>query len=668
MYIQGGDISCGGVEQFDPTIPPKEFAHAVLDASLSSLETVDSSTTAQRFNDSCNTDTDQYQSIPGADALGSDVKDIGLNVESSRDVGKATSKIVAKGHQYEIIAGQVYRKGVSEKSRPPTPSKICADKINASDTTTPSPTHSITSNHSSKQSVHCHGRSGRSESFHSIIGRVRATISPRSGRQFGAPEAARKFIECGDMADKRVLGSSNGEQASCPDAPHLRNAPRSAELIFGPAVGEAQDEPTPDPSQFGYGKARGVNQPSMREERFDPFDKESAKNLKHLKERSRPLLESVDDHLLKNLLEKAPNCFCGKMCARFDGIVPVYVCGTFRRLYAVSLSPTHNRSAMSSESRGCAFHMHVSFWQCLRDAFFWSNNDRKKTFSSGVLTPHLTACPYLNLTFCVKFSQSNNFNMYLPAEIRATNTCACDLDMRLDFSEILQQWTFSCPHYHQQGVTKKCVRRIFAKDSRYVLMDSSPNLHGGSSAPINGQTVVYDDEKPNRKKPLPPVVRLSHINESPVVKNAAGDEDAEMFKGLFRAVSLNSAGTKDWLGDNPTDEDVVFWEYQTLESKMKTTVLFDKVMKSYLLLEKQLDIALCEDIKNEEKQRREEAKLRLTANVVPCVACTETAAMCVFLPCFHMVMCEKCSDKGNVVLFDDADLYSQILSFVQEGS
>ena len=417
------------------------------------------------------------------------------------------------------------------------------------------------------------------------------------------------------------------------------------ELIFGPVVDEVQDEPRPDISRFGYGKAKGVNQPSVREERFDPFDKESAKNMKHLKEKNCPLLESLDDRLLKSLLEKTPNCFCGKMCARFDGVVPVYVCGTFRRLYTMLLSPTDFRSVMSPETRGCAFHMHVLFWECLRDVFIWKNGDRKKTFSSDTFAQHLTGCPYLNFTFCVKFSQHNNFNMYLPAEIRATNTCACDLDMRLDFSEMLQQWTFSCPHYHQQGVTKKCVRRIFAKDSQYVLMDSSPNLHGGLSVPVNGQTVMDDDDKFS-KSSLYPVVSLSHVDASRTVEKTADGEDVDIFKGLFRAVCLNSAGTKDWLGDNPADEDVACWEYQKLDSERKTIMLFDRVMKSYLFLERQLDIALCKNIKDEEKQRREEARLRLTANVVPCVACTEIAAMCVFLPCFHMVMCEKCSDKG----------------------
>jgi len=74
--------------------------------------------------------------------------------------------------------------------------------------------------------------------------------------------------------------------------------------------------------------------------------------------------------------------------------------------------------------------------------------------------------------------------------------------------------------------------------------------------------------------------------------------------------------------------------------------LMDKVTEYYLHLEKMLDNALCQKIKDDEQRKREEQKLRLKANVVTCLGCTEVAAMCVFLPCFHMVMCVKCADKG----------------------
>jgi hypothetical protein len=145
-------------------------------------------------------------------------------------------------------------------------------------------------------------------------------------------------------------------------------------------------------------------------------------------------------------------------------------------------------SFLTNETFGCAFHMHVPFWECLRDTYYWTHQDRVATFTANALAPHLSACPYLNFTFCVKFSQCNTFNMYLPAEIRAANGCACDLDMRLDFSELLQHWAFSCPRHDQQGVNRKCARRIPVQDCKYKLMENSPNLHGGGAPlPVNAQ-------------------------------------------------------------------------------------------------------------------------------------------------------------------------------------
>src|SRR5947207_14395878 len=200
---------------------------------------------------------------------------------------------------------------------------------------------------------------------------------------------------------------------------------------------------------------------------------------------------------------------------------------------------------MSSDTRGCAFHMHVPFWECLRDTFHSSQYSQAATFSSEALSPHLNACPYLNFTFSVKFSQRNAFNMYLPAEIRATNICACDLDMRLDFSRLLKQWTFSCPHYHQQGALKKCVRRVFVSESRYKLMESSPNLHGGAPLPVNAQTVVIYDKKPSEKHNIAPIVHLPSIDNSNTAQGKVEDEE-DIFKTLYSTATVNQTGSKEW--------------------------------------------------------------------------------------------------------------------------
>src|SRR5579859_2756852 len=194
--------------------------------------------------------------------------------------------------------------------------------------------------------------------------------------------------------------------------------------------------------------------------------------------------------------------------------------------------------------------MHVPFWECLRDTFTWNKYDKAKTFASDALAPHLTACPYLNFTFCVKFSQINEFNMYLPAEIRATNVCSCDLDMRLDFSHILQQWIFSCPHYHQAGVPVKCVRRRLASEIRYRLLENSPNLHGGAAShKLDIQTVVPEDISDDAAEDIPPSVRAAvHL---PIIQDnipEATNEDDDLFTDFYRARTLNTAGSRAWLG------------------------------------------------------------------------------------------------------------------------
>ena len=242
------------------------------------------------------------------------------------DVEKSMSKTVGKSLAYQIVAGTVVRKD----SRPSTPSKIQIDTANASGASTPlmSPATSTSYNRFLDYLPPIR-RKEQTLSYDSHMGRVRSIISPRTGPKIEAPEAAKKFVECGDMADYRAIGSLTRQRAPWPGAPHHNHQP----VVFGPAKRDTQDDAITEISQFGYGKTTPINQPSVREETFDPFDKESPKSLKQWIEKNTPLLDAVDSRGLKALLEKAPNCFCGKMCARFDGIVPVYVCGCFRRVY-----------------------------------------------------------------------------------------------------------------------------------------------------------------------------------------------------------------------------------------------------------------------------------------------------------------------------------------------
>jgi hypothetical protein len=109
---------------------------------------------------------------------------------------------------------------------------------------------------------------------------------------------------------------------------------------------------------------------------------------------------------------------------------------------------------------------------------------------------------------------------------------------------------------------------------------------------------------------------------------------------------LNAAGSRAWLGSNPTEEDIDSWTRRRQDWDRMRLEKVEEMREQYLRLEKLLDEALCEKIRQEEHMKREDARLRLRANVVTCLACCEASAMCVFLPCFHMVMCERCGEKG----------------------
>ena len=178
-------------------------------------------------------------------------------------------------------------------------------------------------------------------------------------------------------------------------------------------------------------------------------------------------------------------------------------------------------------------------------------------------------------------------------------------------------------------------------------MENSPNLHGGGASlpTINFQTVLSDEKKAASALGSPtPTVHLPQVNESGPVANP--DDEHDIFKALYRSTTLNTAGSRAWLGDGATGDQVAAWETQKKEFEKAKDQLMDTVTEYYLHLEKMLDNALCQKIKEEEQRKREELKLRAKANVVTCLGCTEAAAMCVFLPCFHMVVCVKCADKG----------------------
>jgi hypothetical protein len=147
--------------------------------------------------------------------------------------------------------------------------------------------------------------------------------------------AAEKFFQCGPMADEPKVSSLRRQDHPWPGSP---NYPHEQGQKPRPnTIGRDGKRPQED-AQFAYGKADPINQPSRREESFDPFAEEAPKSLKLLREKYRPILESHDEKKLREMFHVKPFCFCGSPCAQFDGVVPVWVCGMFRRGYYLRLS------------------------------------------------------------------------------------------------------------------------------------------------------------------------------------------------------------------------------------------------------------------------------------------------------------------------------------------
>ena len=266
-----------------------------------------------------------------------DASESTVNTVPATEVEKSVSKPVTKYPVYTIVAGQVRKLSV-DRSRPSTP-VIQTDFANASNSSTPlmSPAQSTLSHHSGDQPLRL------TRTIHHL-GRMRGAGSPdgrqpRQQRPTPPPKEAEVFVECGDMADKSTVGVLVRANALWPGSPFhkypqghpTKLGSPSTEVVVGPSLKEPTDDSVLEHSQFGYGSTTPINQCSVRSEVFDPFEKETPKSLAALKNKKRPLLQDLNDLQIKAILDKPPNCFCEKICARFDGIVPVYVCGAFRQ-------------------------------------------------------------------------------------------------------------------------------------------------------------------------------------------------------------------------------------------------------------------------------------------------------------------------------------------------
>ena len=136
----------------------------------------------------------------------------------------------------------------------------------------------------------------------------------------GKHQEIRRLRRYGRSSDGRIFGSWG-----------VRTRPLipSSHMFFG----STRKRPLEESSRaFRYGKINPVNQPSVREEKFDPLSREDETNLARLRNENTPLLQLYDARSLAAILAVPPNCFCQKPCARFDGNVPVYVCGSFKDL------------------------------------------------------------------------------------------------------------------------------------------------------------------------------------------------------------------------------------------------------------------------------------------------------------------------------------------------
>jgi hypothetical protein len=243
--------------------------------------------------------------------------------------GKIESGTTTDHDLFEMISGKV-PDAASEHSAAPVSFTGSSTASNTSRSTSHQPAErKLTSR---RKARHKENIDGVLHTIDDVLGKLRDRIGPsqRQRPPMIAPDTAKKFVECGDMADRRTLGLLTRDLAPWPGSPHHQHG-IPLDSTCEPDENVSHDER--ENSQFGYGKTSPINQPSVREEIFDPFAQTPPKTLKELKAKNRPFLEVCDNRTLKTLFNKSPDCFCGKPCARFDGVVPVYVCGVFKRGY-----------------------------------------------------------------------------------------------------------------------------------------------------------------------------------------------------------------------------------------------------------------------------------------------------------------------------------------------
>lgn len=243
------------------------------------------------------------------------------STKSAIDVPPATP--TKTDTKYEIVAGKVIKMSDTPKIQTEGLTSGTSSPLN-------NPAYSIASQ-PSFESRQVHRRAG-SRDLHPTRHRApyqdhRWNYGARIPKPAEPPEAALKFIQCGEEADAPTIGALVRKNAPWAGAPlHAHTTP----VVVGSTGKTVRDK-----SVSKAASSQPASQQAMQEGPFDPFRWEPEDTLASLKLQFPPLLTSDID--LRHMLFSTPNCFCGKRCARFEGIVPVFVCGTFNNRYSATI-------------------------------------------------------------------------------------------------------------------------------------------------------------------------------------------------------------------------------------------------------------------------------------------------------------------------------------------
>jgi hypothetical protein len=150
---------------------------------------------------------------------------------------------------------------------------------------------------------------------------VASKSTPRyNPRESKTPESANKFVQCGNKAGIGTIASLT-IPCRCSHSSHNISPPSFPKG----RVNNPQTQKIQDIVQNGGPTTASVLKLDRIVEEFDSFSRGGKPKLKQLG-RKYPVFSR---YRWVQMFKSSPYCFCGKPCAQFKGIVPVYVCGMF---------------------------------------------------------------------------------------------------------------------------------------------------------------------------------------------------------------------------------------------------------------------------------------------------------------------------------------------------